>query len=355
MDIMQLLEVTVINEASDLHLVVGSIPTLRVQGALVALPQTPALTVEVAKNLAFAMMTPEQQQLFVNNRELDFSYQYQDKARFRVNAYFQKGNVSLALRLINAKVRTVDELKLPAVCHEITKLKQGFVLVTGPTGTGKSTSLAAMIEEINQSRAVHILTIEDPIEYLYTPQKSIISQREMNHDTHSWSGALKSALREDPNVVLVGEMRDYETIAAALTVAETGHLVFATLHTNSAAQTIDRIIDVFPENQQNQVRNQLASSIEAVFAQRLVPAVAGGRIPVMEVMLATSAVRNTIREGKNYQIDNIIQTSGGVGMMTLESSLAYWVKSNVISNEVAREYALRPDDLTRLLSKGTGT
>src|SRR3972149_10809634 len=174
MDIMQLLEVTVINEASDLHLVVVSIPTLRVQGALVALPQTPALTVEVAKNLACAMMTPEQQQLFVNNRELDFSYQYQDKARFRVNAYFQKGNVSLALRLINAKVRTVDELKLPAVCHEITKLKQGFVLVTGPTGTGKSTSLAAMIEEINQSRAVHILTIEDPIEDLYTPQKSII-------------------------------------------------------------------------------------------------------------------------------------------------------------------------------------
>lgn len=354
MDILQLLEITLVNDASDLHLVVGSPPTIRIHGGLVPVPQMPILTTEIAKNLCFALMTPEQQQIFVNNKEIDFSYQYQDKARFRVNAYFQKGHTSLALRLINSKIKSIDELKLPAVCHEITKLKQGFVLVTGPTGSGKTTSLAAMIEEINTSRAAHILTIEDPIEYLYSPKKSVISQREMNHDTHSWSVALKSVLREDPNVVLVGEMRDYETIASALTVAETGHLVFATLHTNSAAQTIDRIIDVFPETQQNQVRNQLASSIEAVFAQRLVPAIAGGRIPVMEVMLATSAVRNTIREGKNFQIDNIIQTSGGVGMMTLESSLAYWVKANVISNEVAREYALRPDDLTRLLSKPSG-
>jgi len=351
MDIQQLMELAVQQGASDLHLLVDTKPTLRIHGKLVAVEQAPVLTNQIAQNMALSLMSETQRQLFINNKELDFSFQYLDKARFRVNAYFQRANASLALRLINSKIQSVEELKLPAVCHEITKLKQGFVLVTGPTGSGKSTSLAAMIEEINQSRAEHIITIEDPIEYLYQQKKSIISQREMNQDTHSWSVALKSVLREDPNVVLVGEMRDYETIAAALTVAETGHLVLATLHTNSAAQTVDRIIDVFPENQQPQVRNQLAMSLEAVFAQRLIPAVAGGRIPVMEVMLATAAIRNTIREGKAYQIDNIIQTSGAMGMMTLEASLAYWVKAGAISFDVAREYALKPEELNRLMSK----
>lgn len=351
MDITQLLEIALQKGASDLHLVVGVQPTLRIDGDLVVVENTQVLAPEMAKNFAFALMSEQQRQLFVNNKELDFSYQLENKARFRINAYFQKGSASLALRLIDARVKSIDELKLPAMCHQITKLKQGFVLLTGPTGSGKSTTLAAMIEEINTSRAEHIVTIEDPIEFLYTPKKSLISQREMNQDTHSWTLALKSVLREDPNVVLVGEMRDYETIAAALTVAETGHLVFATLHTNSAAQSIDRIIDVFPENQQPQVRNQLASTLEAVFAQRLVPALAGGRVPALETMLASSAVRNTIREGKTYQINNIIQTSAGVGMMSLESSLAYWVKAGVISLQKAQEFSLRPEDLNRLMSK----
>lgn len=351
MNIEQLLELTVQQDASDLHLVTGVPPMLRIHGNLVAVEGEPVLTAEVAKQMALAIMSEQQRDVFTNNKELDFSYQFRDLARFRINAYFQKGCASLALRLVNAKVRTIDELKLPAVCYELAKLKQGFILVTGPTGSGKSTTLAAMIEEINSTRAEHVVTIEDPIEYLYEPKKSIVSQREMNHDTYSWAVALKSVLREDPNVVLVGEMRDYETIAAALTVAETGHLVLATLHTNSAAQTVDRIIDVFPENQQPQIRNQLAMSLEAVLSQRLIPATAGGRIPAVEVMLASAAVRNTIREGKTHQIDNVIQTSGVMGMMSLEASLAYWVKAKAISLDVARAYALRPEDLNRLVAK----
>jgi len=346
----QLLEVVVSRKASDLHIVVGSPLMLRIHGELIPLEGGP-VTPDRAKDLVLGLMDDEQRKFFEKNKELDFSYQLGDKARFRINAYFQKGNMSAALRMLSNEILSIDELKLPSVCHQITQLKQGFVLVTGPTGSGKSTTLAAMVDEINRSRSEHIVTIEDPIEYLHLPKKSIISQREMLHDTLTWANSLKSVLREDPNVVLVGEMRDYETIAAALTVAETGHLVFATLHTNSAAQTIDRIIDVFPEEQQAQVRNQLALSIEAVFAQRLVPAVNGGRVPALEVLLASSAVRSSIREGKTYQIDNVIQTSGALGMMPLETSLVYWVKSGVVTLEKAREFAIRPEELMRLLKK----
>jgi twitching motility protein PilT len=299
-------------------------------GRLVIIEQEPILVPERAQELIFALLTDRQRELLLANKELDFSYQFSDKGRFRVNVYYTRSSLAAALRLIPTEIPSLQDLHLPAVVGQFADLHQGFVLVTGPTGHGKSSTLAALIELINQSRSEHILTIEDPIEFLYSSKQSVISQRELHADTHSWQVALRSALREDPNVVLVGEMRDYETIAAALTVAETGHLVFATLHTNSAAQTIDRIIDVFPEHQQSQVRMQLSNTLEVVMAQRLLPAIAGGRIPATEILLATPAVRNTIREGKTHQIDNIIQTSGELGMLSLEASLASWVKSGAL-------------------------
>lgn len=347
MDIHQLISLAIERKASDIHIVSGTPPTVRIHGELLAVSDSTVLTPEACKQLVLALMNPTQQELFLNNKEIDFSYEHNDGTRLRVNAYHQQNKISAALRILSSQILTIDQLKLPSVMNQITNLKQGFILVTGPTGSGKSTSLAAMIEAINQTRSDHIITIEDPIEYVYKSKRSIISQRELHQDTHSWEMALRSVLREDPDIVLVGEMRDYETISLALTIAETGHLVFATLHTNSASQTIDRIIDVFPENQQPQVRNQLASSVEAVFAQRLVPSNTGERIPVVEIMLASSAIRNTIREGKTHQIDNIIQTSGTLGMMSFESSLVYWVKAGVISMEKAIEYALRPEEFMR--------
>lgn len=348
MDMQQYLQIVVDRGASDLHLLVGVPPTIRVDGTLSTLNASP-LTEDELKTLIHAIMTDEQKDLLSVNKEVDFSFQFGASGRFRVNAYHEKGRLAAALRLIPSTIRSISDLKLPAICHQFAQLRQGFILVTGPTGHGKSTTLAAIIDEINRTRAEHIVTIEDPIEYVYTPQQAIISQRELHADTHSWAIALRSVLREDPDVVLVGEMRDYETIAAALTVAETGHLVFATLHTNSAAQTIDRVIDVFPEHQQAQVRMQLANTLEAVFSQRLVPAKNSGRVAATEVLLATSAVRNTIREAKTHQIDNIIQTSADVGMLTLEASLAEWVRKDIISLEKAQEYSLRPDDLMRLV------
>jgi len=349
MQIEQLLQLAIQQSASDVHIVVGVPPMLRVHGALMAVANEPPLVAEKASEWVLAIVTPQQKDQLLTNREVDFSYALGNQARFRVNAYFEKGMAAAALRLIPTQIKTVEELQLPKVCHTLGKLKQGFVLVTGPTGSGKSSTLAAMIEEINQSRAEHIITIEDPIEFLYTPKKSIISQREMHQDTHAWTVALRSVLREDPNVVLVGEMRDFDTIAAAITVAETGHLVFATLHTNSAAQSIDRMIDVFPAHQQAQVRQQLAGSLEGILAQRLVPSLKGGRVPAVEVLLATAAVRNLIREGKAHQIDSVIQTSGELGMMTLEMSLAGWVKSGTLDLQVAQAYALRPQELIRLV------
>ena len=351
MDIVKFLEKTISAAASDLHIVVGLPPMIRVEGELSPVEERP-LTDEETQEMVFSLLSPEQKDLFLVNRELDFSYDHEAKGRFRVNAYHQKGFVSAALRLIPSQIRTIEELNLPKVLHDFAKLRQGFVLVTGPTGHGKSTTLAAVIQEINETQASHIVTVEDPIEYVYPIGRSIISQRELHSDTHSWEIALRSALREDPDVVLIGEMRDYETIAAALTIAETGHLVFATLHTNSAAQTIDRIVDVFPEHQQAQVKMQLSNTLEAVLSQRLLPSVTGGRIPVAEILLANAAVRTTIREGKTHLIDNVIQTSADIGMNTLETSMAYWVKAGKLSLQVATEWALRPAELRWLVRGG---
>lgn len=346
-----MIEFTVNRKASDLHLLVGRPPMIRVNGQLSPVLGQEVISPEIAEQLVFSLLSVEQKEILLVNKEVDFSFEAQGLGRFRVNAYSQKGSYAAALRLINNKIPTIDELGLPSICHQVTRLKQGFVLITGPTGHGKSTTLAAILEEINNTRPVHIVTIEDPVEYILDQKQALISQREMKSDTHSWEIALRSCLREDPDVVMVGEMRDFETIAAALTIAETGHLVLATLHTNSAAQTIDRVVDVFPENQQAQVRMQLSFTLEMILSQRLVPAINGGRVPASEILLNTSAVKNVIREAKTHMIDNMIQTSTALGMMTLEMDLARLVKSGQISMEVARGFALRPEELAKLVGK----
>lgn len=349
MDIQELLQITIANQASDLHLISGVPPILRIEGVLREIPGREVLTPEAVQDLVFQILTPEQKEILTVNREHDFSCEVVGKGRFRVNAYYQKGNLAASLRLIPLQIKGIEELGLFKICHTFATLRQGFVLVTGPTGHGKSTSLAAILNEINQTRAEHIVTIEDPIEFVFPKGKSIISQRELHDDTHSWEIALRSCLREDPNVVLIGEMRDYETIAAALTIAETGHLVFATLHTNSAAQTVDRIVDVFPEQSKSQVRMQLSNTLEAVFAQKLIPSLNGGRVVAAEIMVATPAVKTVIREGKTHLLDNIIQTSAELGMMTLETCLANLVKTGKVSFEIAQSFAFRPEDLVRLV------
>jgi len=351
MDLKSLLTLTVERKASDLHLISGSPPTIRVDGELIPVPNEPVLSPDALQILLKEVLTAEQLERLTVNKEIDFSLSFSENARFRVNAYTQKRTWAVAFRLIPLTIPRIDELGLPSILHHFTTMRQGFILVTGPTGHGKSTTLAAMLDEINQNQARHIVTIEDPIEFVFKPQESIISQREMNLDSHSWTIALRSALREDPDVVLVGEMRDHETIAAALTIAETGHLVFATLHTNSAAQTVDRIVDVFPEEQQGQVKLQLSNVLEAVISQRLVPALEGGRVVATEAMMATTAIRTTIREGKTHQIDSIIQTSSEMGMNTLEASLADLVLQGKIGLEVAKSYALRPEQLSRLIHR----
>ncbi|MFZ5932793.1 MAG: type IV pilus twitching motility protein PilT [Patescibacteria group bacterium] len=349
MSIKELLQLTIDQNASDLHLVNGIPPTLRVDGELRSVDSAGILTPDIVAAFLKEILTSEQLERLAVNKEIDFSLAFSEKARFRVNAYTQRGAQAAAFRRIPLEIPVIDSLGLPKILHSFTALKQGFVLVTGPTGHGKSTTLAAMINEINTNRTAHIVTIEDPIEFMFKPVKSIISQREMRSDTHSWQVALRSVLREDPDVVLVGEMRDYETIAAALTVAETGHLVFATLHTNSAAQTIDRIVDVFPEEQQGQVRLQLSNVIEAVFSQRLIPAIPNGRAVAYEIMLGSTAIRTAIREGKTHQIDSILQTSQEIGMNTLETSLANLVRQGRITLETAQSWSLRPEELTRLV------
>ena len=354
MQINELLDVTIKNNASDLHLMPGVSPALRIDGGLRYLSNYPPLSAQEVETMVFSILKPEQKERLINNKEIDFSFGFGGGAygalgRFRTNLYYQRGVLSAAFRFLQPAIRTIEELHLPKICHSFAELKQGFVLVTGPTGQGKSTTLASIINEINLSKAVHILTIEDPIEYVYPSGKSIISQREMDLDTHSWPLALRSALREDPDVVLVGEMRDPETIAAAMTIAETGHLVFSTLHTNSASQTIDRIIDSFPAAQQTQIRAQLASTLKGVISQRLIPQLSGGRIPGVEVLLGTAAVTSNIRDGKTHLIDSIIQTSQDYGMVPLESSLSSLVLSGTISLETAKAYALRPEELLRMV------
>lgn len=337
--------------SSDLHLVVGSPPTLRTHGKLSFVVNEPVLDAASSSSMIFETMNQAQKEKFLEQKEWDYSYAIPGVARFRVNAYTQKGTAAAAFRLIPEKIPAIDELKLPQICHTFSQLHQGFILVTGPTGQGKSSTLAAIFEEINATRSEHLVTIEDPIEFVYQNKKSIVSQREVGGDTESFARALRSVLREDPNVVLVGEMRDLETMKAAMTTAETGHLVFATLHTNSASQTVDRIIDSFPQEQQEQIRSQLATSLEAVFSQRLVPSKDGKRVVAVEVMVSTPAIKSNIREGKTHQIDNVIQTSQEVGMILLESSLANLVNRGIVDKEVAYKYANHPSVLARLIGE----
>ncbi len=351
MTIFDLLDQLIQLEGSDLHLVAGTAPCYRIDGVLLPVENAPALTPDTARTLIEPLLTEQQKEYVEVNKELDLAYQFKDKGRFRINVYHTQGALAAALRLVPYEALTIEELNLPQEIHRFAKYQQGFVLVTGPTGEGKSTTIASVIDEINKTRAEHILTIEDPIEYVHKPVKSIISQREMHQDTKDWSLALRSALRADPDIVLVGEMRDFDTIASAITVAETGHLVFATLHTGTAAQTMDRIIDVFPAEQQGQIRQQLSSTIAAVASQRLLPrkGEGGGRVPAVELMFANDAIRNLIREGKSYQIDNVIQTAGGQGMMLIETHMARLVQQGVVSEETAIRQAFRPEEMQRLL------
>lgn len=354
MSIQELLDLTIKNNASDLHLLNGIPPAVRIDGNLKYLSNYSALTSDVLSEMVFSLITPEQKEFLLKNKELDFSFgfgggTFGNLGRFRANLYFQRGFLSAAFRFLLPNIRTIEELHLPKILHNFSSLKQGFILVTGPTGHGKSTTIAAIMNEINLTRNSHILTIEDPIEYIYPAGKSIISQREMNIDTHSYPQALRSALREDPDIVLVGEMRDPETISAAITIAETGHLVFSSLHTNSASQTIDRIIDSFPSDQQSQIKVQLAGTLKGIISQRLLPALSGGRVPAVEVLIGNSAIANNIREGKTHLIDSVIQTSNEQGMITLESSLASLVLGGSISLETAKSYALKEEELLRLV------
>lgn len=342
--IKQILELAIANKASDVHLTVGLLPKLRINGVLSDIAHFETANDEEMTEMIFSIATDEQRKIIEAERELDFSLAIPE-GRFRVNMYYQRGTISAALRVVPAEIPAIDTLNLPQIIRSFIDIKQGFILLTGPTGHGKSTTVASLLNEVNINKSAHIVSIEDPIEYVLNPVKSIISQREVEYDTKSFANALRSCLREDPNVVFVGEMRDLETIQSALTIAETGHLVFSTLHTNSAAQTIDRVIDVFPEGSKGQIRQQLATVLTAVVSQRLVPTVDGSRIPATEILIATPAVRNSIRESKTFMVDTIIQTSADVGMVSLETSLASLVKQGKISEEVAVSYSLRPAEL----------
>lgn len=351
MKIEELLEKVLEQDASDLHLSVGTPPTLRVDGYLKPLTQYPVLTRESIRDLTFSVLNDMQKEILIRDKELDFSFSLGDLARFRANAYHQKGNIGLSLRLIPLKIRAIEELGLPKILNKFTEYSQGFVLVTGPTGHGKSTTLAAMIDKINKEESCHIVTIEDPVEYNYVHKKSIIAQREVHYDTRSFPAALRAVLREDPNVVLIGEMRDLESIASAITIAETGHLVFATLHTNNAAQTVDRVIDVFPPHQQQQIRTQLAGILIGIISQRLIPAIGGGRVPATEVLFVNAAARNIIREAKTHQLEAVIQTGADQGMQTMDADLARLIKAGKISLEEAKNYAIDIHQLDRYVSK----
>lgn len=343
------LEEVVKKDASDLHLQVGLPPMLRVDGALKPVPDAPVLDEDSVEKLIFAVMDEDQKNLLIKDKEVDFSFSFGDLGRFRVNAFHERGNLAAALRLIPTKIRTVEELNLPKILNDFTNIPRGLVLVTGPTGSGKSTTLAAMVDKINTDKAVHIITIEDPIEYAHKSKKSIVVQREVHYDTNSFGASLRSALREDPDVVLIGEMRDLETIAAAITIAETGHLVLATLHTNSAAQTIDRIIDVFPPYQQPQVRTELSGMLQAIVSQRLIPTIGGGRTAVAEIMVVTGAIRNIIREGKTHQIEAAIQTGAEHGMQSFDKTLVQYIQAGKISYEEAKNYAIDLHELDRMM------
>ncbi|OHA08418.1 MAG: type IV pili twitching motility protein PilT [Candidatus Sungbacteria bacterium RIFCSPLOWO2_01_FULL_60_25] len=348
----ELFEVVLRENASDLHLTVGRRPSIRIAGALSELGRYPILTPASSHELVLGLLTKEQQERYLEYKELDLSYGFKDnKARFRVNVFFQRGFMGAALRLIPSKIRTLEELNIPAAIAAFADRQQGFVLVVGPTGHGKSTTLAALVDYINHRRTDHIITIEDPVEYLFTPDRAIVDQREVGADTRSFHRALKSVFREDVDVVLIGEMRDAETMATAVTAAETGHLIFSSLHTNSASQTIDRIIDSFPGAQQAQIRSQLSTTLVAIVSQRLIPRVQGGLIPAVEIMIANPAVRNLIREGKEHEIDFVIETSSDQGMVSLNRALADLVKRNEITMENAVAYSLDPQELATLMRR----
>jgi twitching motility protein PilT len=351
----ELLQIMIERGASDLHLTTGTFPQVRLSGKLVALTEFESLTPQDTQRLAYSVLNEGQKQKFEEENELDLSFGIQRLARFRCNVYRQRGAVAAAIRVIPFKIRSFDELNLPPVCQQLADRPKGLVLVTGPTGSGKSTTLAAMIDKINCERSEHIMTIEDPIEFVHPHKKCLVNQREVFADTHGFKNALKSILRQDPDVVLIGEMRDLETISAALTIAETGHLTFGTLHTNSCAQTMNRIIDVFPTTQQPQVRAQLSLVLEGVLSQALVPKVGGGRVMALEVMVTTPAIRNLIREEKIHQIYSAMQSGQKFGMQTMNQSLVDLVKKRLITRDEATNRSTLPDELMQLLqNEGVG-
>jgi twitching motility protein PilT len=352
-DFAQLLTDVIDRRASDLHITAGSQPKIRVRGRLQPLEDYPKLDPTDTREIVYGILTNDQRQRLETDWQLDFAYAIPGVARFRVNAYFQRSAIGAAFRLIPSQIVPIDDLGLPPVVHEFCKKPRGIVLVTGPTGSGKSTSLASMLDEINESREEHILTIEDPIEFLHSHKKCLVNQRELGSDATGFGAALKAALRQDPDVILVGEMRDLETISTALTAAETGHLVFATLHTQSAPQTIDRIIDVFPSHQQDQVRVQLSVALQGVVTQTLIPTADGSaRVVACETLVPTPAVRNLIREGKTHQILSAMQTGAGAGMQTLDAALAALVRAGKITQRAAEARSSTPEELRRLMGSG---
>ncbi len=344
-----LLEEVIKKKASDLHLQVSLPPTLRVDGALQPVAGADPLTEESIEALIFAILDEDQKQILLKDKEFDFSFAFGDIGRFRVNAFHERGNLAAALRLIPNEILTIEQLGLPQIVNKFADYPRGLVLITGPTGSGKSTTMAAILHKINIERAAHIITIEDPIEFTHKSKKSVIVQREVHYDTYSFSAALRSSLREDPDVVLIGEMRDLETIAAAITIAETGHLVLATLHTNSAAQSIDRMIDVFPPHQQPQIRAQLSNILMAICSQRLIPAIGGGRIAAAEILVATPAVRNIVREGKSHQLEAVIQTGAEFGMQSMDKTLVSLIHNGTVTYDEARMVAVDIEELDRLM------
>ena len=344
-----LIDIVISENGSDIHFSVGSHPIIRVSGSLIPLTKKPQLTVADTEGFARALLSEEQQKAFFEKHEIDFSYAVKSGARFRGNGFFQKGGVSIALRYIPSTIRTIADLKLPPILETFAARSQGFFLCVGPVGQGKSTTLASLVELINQTRAEHIITIEDPIEYIFEPKKSLIDQREVRVDTTDFQIALDSVFRQDVDVLMVGEMRNAETIATAVTAAETGHLVFSTLHTNNAAQTIDRIIDTFPSEQQDQVRLQLSSSLAGIFSQRLVPAISGGLVPAYELLINNNAVANLIRERRTHEIQTVIETGLELGMIDMNRSLAGLVQKGEITVENAFAYSINPKGLERLM------
>lgn len=349
MDIFQFFDLIIEKKGSDLHIITGFYPAVRINHEIYQLRTSQIFDEQTTNNLIISLLTEEQKENFTTNKEIDFGYEYKDY-RFRCNAYFSRGKPAMAVRLIDNKIKTIEELGLPSLLHDFAQYGEGLILVIGPTGEGKSTTLASIVNEINMKYARHIITIEDPIEYIYPLGKSVVSQRELHRDTHSWNIALRSALREDPDVVLIGEMRDYESIQLALTIAETGHLVFSTLHTGTTSEAVNRITDVFPAYQQNQIKSQLSSVLKAVVAQRLIPNIdKTSRIPAIEVLINNSAVAAIIREGRTHMLDNALETGEQEKMILFEKYLASLYDKGLITKETALTYALRQNIIKKLI------